>query len=157
MSPRVWATLGTAVLVLGGVTGCGSSDPKNGVPAEPRNSRAASPENTYQEIISVKKEATTILTEIKDQASAESTLPKMEKIADRYAALTGQMKAFNLSPDESEKLIDKYWKQEGAAGDDLVRAATAAQKRAPGYASRIEAILGRFGIARTTIEGGVGK
>ncbi len=138
-------TIGVAVLLLGGVTGCGSTDPKN--------SGSAGPEGTYQDIIAVKKEATATLMEIKDEASAESALPKLEKIADRYVALNGQMRAFNLSPAESEKLIDRYWKQEGEAGDELVRAARAAQKRAPRHAGRIDEILKRFGIAHTTIEG----
>jgi len=149
-------TLGVAVLLLGGVTGCGSADPKGGS-EEPKSGGSAGPEGTYQELIAVKKEATAAFAEIKDPASAESTLPKLEKIADHYAALIGRMKAFNLSPEESEKLIDRNWKQEGEAGTDLTRAANAAQKRAPGYAGRIEAILGRFGIAQTTIGGGGGK
>jgi hypothetical protein len=40
------------------------------------------------------------------------------------------MKGLNLSPDESEKLIDKYWKKEGDATDEMTRAANAAKKRA---------------------------
>jgi len=150
-------SVGVAVLLLGGVTGCGSADPKNGGSADSKHSGSAGPEGTYQELIAVKKQATATFTEIRDQASAESTLPKLEEIAARYAALTGQMRAFNLSPDESEKLIDRYWRQEGEAGDELARAATAAQKRSPRHAGRIETILGRFGITRTTIEGRDGK
>jgi hypothetical protein len=150
-------TLGVAVLLLSGVTGCGSADPKSSDSADPKNGGPAGPEGTYQELIAVKKEATAAFAEIRDQASAESALPKLEKVADRYAALIGRMRAFNLSPDESEKLIDGHWKREGEAGDDLARAANAARERAPRYAGRIEAILGRFGIAQTTIEGGVGK
>ena len=142
-------TLGVVVLLLGGVTGCGSSGSKNG--------GAAGPEGTYQELIAVKKEAAAALTEIKDEASAESALPKLEKTADRYAALSRQMRALNLSADEREKLIDRYWRQEGEAGDKLARAATAAQKRAPRHAERIGGFLGKFGIAQTTIPRGPGK
>jgi hypothetical protein len=141
-----YLTLGVAVLLLGVVTGCGSGSPTDSGPA--------GPEGTYQALIAVKKEATAACAEIKDEASAESALPKLEKIADRYAALKGQMRAFNLSPDESEKLIDRYWRQEGQAGDELARAVTAAQKRAPQHAERIAGILGKFGIAQTTIQGG---
>ncbi len=87
-------TIGVAVLLLCGVTGCGSANPKN--------SGSAGPEGTYQDIIAVKKEATATLMEIKDEASAESALPKLERIADRYAALNGQMRAFNLVGRERE-------------------------------------------------------
>ena len=142
-------TLGLAALLLGGLTGCSGAGPKDG--------GASGPEGTYQQLIAVKQEATAACAEIKDEASAESALPRLERIADRYDALNGQMRAFNLSPDESEKLIDRYWRQEGEAGDKLARAVTAARERAPRHAARLVAILGRFGIAQTTIQGGTPK
>jgi len=133
---RTHRILAFAVLFSSGVAGCGST----------------SPEDTYQAIISVKKEATAALKGIKDEASAESALGKLEEIAGQYADLKRRMKGFSLSADESEKLIDKYWKQEGEAGDELTRAAAAARQQAPRHAERITAILGKLGIHQTTIE-----
>ena len=135
MTARRLGTIGVVLLLLGDVPGCGSGGP----------------DSTYKDIISVKQQATAVFETIKDEASADSALPKLEKITDQYAELSRKMKAFNLSPDASEQLIDKYWKQEGEAGDELARAATVAKKRAPQHAERINTILGKFGMAQTTI------
>jgi hypothetical protein len=133
---RIQKTRCVAVLLLSVVAGCGS----------------ANPDGTYKAIIAVKKQAASAFEEIKDDTSAESVLPKVDRFADRYVDLMQQMKGFNLSGDQSEKLIDTYWKQEGEAGDELTRAVTAAKKRAPRHAERMTAILKKMGILQTTIQ-----
>jgi hypothetical protein len=133
---RIHPTVGLAVLFACSVAGCGSAGPQ--------------PEDIYKGIISVVKQAASAMQEIQDESSAESALAKLEKIAERHVELSRQMRGPNVSPDEREKLIDRYWKQEGEAVDELTRAATAAKKRAPRHAERIDAFLGKLGIHQTT-------
>jgi SOS response regulatory protein OraA/RecX len=136
---RTHPTVGLAVLLACSVSGCGSAGPQ--------------PEDIYKGIISVVKQAASAMQEIKDESSAESALAKLEKIAERHDELSRKMRAPTVSADEREKLIDRYWKQEGEAVDELTRAAATAKKRAPRHAERIDALLGKLGIHQTTLQG----
>jgi hypothetical protein len=144
---------GLLLWLLSGVAGCGSAGPKTDGAAGPKtNGAATTPDEAYKGVISVQKQAASALAEIKDEASAESTLPKLEKLAALYAELDQQLKGFKLTPDEHGKLIDRHESQAGPASQELSRAARAAKKRAPEHAQRITKLLGKFGMYQTTID-----
>ncbi len=125
---RKWGRIGVALLLLGGVSGCGST----GL------------DGLFKEILSLIREATSLLQGVKNEASARAVMSRLEKIGNRADELNKKAQALKLSDAETQKVMEKYRDELLAAADRLIVAADAAQERAPRYADRIRAVVARL-------------
>jgi hypothetical protein len=108
-----------AFLLLGGLTGCGSSA-------------------TNDQVAAV-NEMATILEGIKDDKSAEEALPKLEKAADKARAAGEKVASGKLSEAEATK----YAKELGEAQSKMQSAAMKAASAAKGKSQQITAALAK--------------
>jgi hypothetical protein len=125
---RRQARIGVALLVLGGLAGCGSS----GL------------DGLFKENLALIEEATDLLKGIKDESSAKAAMSRLEKIGDRAAELTRQAKALKLSEAEQQKAMDRHRDHLLAAADKLFVAENEARRRAPRQADKIHAVVARL-------------
>ncbi|HEY7307740.1 MAG TPA: hypothetical protein VH643_00105 [Gemmataceae bacterium] len=108
-----------AFLLLGGLTGCGSSATKDQITAV--------------------NEMATLLEGIKDDKSAEEALPKLEKAADKARAAGEKVASSKLSEGDATK----YAKELGEAQTKMSAAAMKAALAAPGKGKEITAALAK--------------
>ena len=119
---------GVALLLLGSISGCGST----GL------------DGMFKDILSLIREATSVLQGIKEEASAKAVMPRLEKIGNRAVELTKKAQALKLSEEEKKKVMEKYRDELLAATDKLLVAADAAKTRAPRHAEKIESVVRRL-------------
>jgi hypothetical protein len=108
-----------AIVLLGGLTGCGSSATKDQVTAV--------------------NEMAVILEGIKDDKSAEEALPKLEKAADKARVAGEKVASSKLSEGEATK----YGKELGEAQSKMSAAAMKAALAAPSKGKDITAALSK--------------
>ena len=119
--------LGLALVLLCGVSGCGSSEA----------------EEAAKDLIATMNELTAILNGIKDDASADAAIPKIEKQAEKMSVLNRKMKLNKLTAEEDKKLEEKYRAQVAEAGKKLAGAMASAIQKAPRKAQQILAAVSR--------------
>jgi hypothetical protein len=108
-----------AFVLLGGLTGCGSSAGKDQIAAV--------------------NEMASILEGIKDDKSAESALPGLEKAADKARAAGEKVASSKMSSDEATK----YGKELADAQTKLMAASMKAAMSVPGKSKEISAAVAK--------------
>ncbi len=119
-------TLGLAVAMTLGLSGCGGSGGAEGV---------------MKDMLANMNEMTATLESIKDDASADAAIPKLEKQSARMKELTDKAKAMKLSPEEDKKLQEKYKSQTDEAVKKMIAASVQAGMKAPKKAKEIAAAV----------------
>ncbi len=104
-------------------------------------SGADSAEGILKDMLATMKEMTATLESIKDDASAEAAIPKLEKLSFRMKELMDKGKALKLSPQEEKKLQDKFKAQTEEAMKKLIKASASAGFNAPARAQKIAAAI----------------
>ena len=115
------AGFGVCLFLLCGVSGCGSSGP----------------DATMKESIVVMNDLSSILEGIKDNATADQAIPKIEKQADRMKELRKKMQELKLSTEEEKKLEEKYKPETDKARERMQKAMKQALTNAPTKAMTI--------------------
>lgn len=96
------------LLVMGTLAAADKSDKK----PDPKKQ---TPEDVIKELVKVQNQVADVLETVKDDASADAALPKLQKVAAIGAELGKTMEDFKLSKEEQEKLFQKH-------GEDFVKA-----------------------------------
>jgi hypothetical protein len=121
--------LGLTLVVVCGFSGCGGGGP----------------EGQLKEMISTMNQLADSLESIKDDASADAAIPKIESAAEKMGDLAKKMKDQKLSKEEDKRLQDKYEKELQAATKRMQAAALKAIQKAPGKAQKIGAAMQKAG------------
>ena len=112
---RTVFAFGVGLVMLCGLSGCGSSGP----------------EGTTKELISTMNEMASTMEGIKDEASGEAAVPKLQKAAERGQELAKKMESYKLSPEQKKKLEETYKKEIEDVGKRLMSAMIQAGGKAP--------------------------
>ena len=132
MRTHLW--YGLLLVLLVGASGCGGG-----------------PEAIKKDQIWVTREITVILEGIKDDASADAAIAKLDKAADRLAELNKRFSEQSLSKEEGLKLME-YAQETADTQKKMDAAQTKALAAAPGKSKQIAAAM-----AKTTPKFNIGK
>jgi hypothetical protein len=112
---------GLALVLVCGVSGCGSS----------------AAEQTMKDTIAAENELADIMEGIKDDASAEAAIPKMEKVGERMKEIVRKVKSLKMTKDEEKKLQEKYKPEMEKMQERLKNATMNLVKKAPGKSQKV--------------------
>jgi hypothetical protein len=101
----------------------------------------STPDETWKLSLKSNEEIIKTLNTIKDDATADAALPKLEAEVERHNALTKKLDSYSMTMDEWGKL----WKENGGdalkGGLERLGAAVKASLNAPKRADKIQAVL----------------
>jgi hypothetical protein len=120
-------TLGVVLVAACGLGGCGGSKA----------------ENAIKESIATVNEMAQALESVKDDASADAAIPRLQKAAQRFQEIAKQRAAFKLDPTEEKRLQEQYMPEMSKAMQKLIVAATSAAFKAPKKARDMTAALAK--------------
>jgi hypothetical protein len=118
--------MGIALVVLSALAGC---------------SGGGGAESLMNEQIKTMNELSGVLEGIKDDASADAAVPKLEKLALQIKELDKKGKDIKVSADEKKKLEEKFKGQLEEAVKRLMAASVGAGMKAPAKAKQIQAAM----------------
>ena len=118
--------LALALLIVCGFSGCGGAN---------------TPDDVMKATIDNMKELGSIMEGIKDEASGEAAIPKVEAVAKRMKELKEKMKSFKLSDEEMKKLGEKYLKDLMEVGLKMMAPQMKAKLAAPNAMKKIDALM----------------
>ena len=124
---RTHLCYGLALVLLVGVNGCGGGGP----------------EGIIKDKNATTKEIAGILEGIKDDASADAAMPKLDKACEKLGDLNKKFFEINISMEEMGKLLQKNSAESTEASQKLKTATESAQKAAPGKTAQITAALAK--------------
>jgi hypothetical protein len=122
--------IGLALFIVCGFSGCGSGGP----------------EAQVKEMISLLNQLSDALESIKDDASADAAIPKIESIAEKLSALGKRMKEEKPSKEEDKRLQEKYQKEVMDAQQRMQKAIVSAALKAPGKAMKLQEAFKKSGM-----------
>jgi hypothetical protein len=131
---RTWLCIFGVLLLVGG-NGC-----------RPSTADIAA---ALKEQIAGMNDMASILEGIKDEASAEAEMPRLEKAAERVQQASKRMADLKPSPDQAQRLFTQYSGEQGTAALRLVNGAMAAETAAPQHSQRIKEILAKVNVKQT--------
>jgi hypothetical protein len=124
-------TFGFGLVLVGGLSGCGGS---------------GGAESTFKEMISAINEMAQVYESIKDEASADAALPRLQKAAARYRESANKMKAIKVTKSEDDRLEKQFKPELDKARTKLQQAIMNAALKAPKKAQEIIAALAKVQI-----------
>jgi hypothetical protein len=112
--------LGVFAAVLCGVSGCGSS-----------------PDGIVKDNIAAMNEVSTALDSIKDDASADAAIPKIQKGMQRLKDNTKKLEEMKMSEEDKKKLMEANDKPMKEAMEKMLKAGFSGPAKAPNKAKEI--------------------
>jgi hypothetical protein len=100
-------------------------------------------ENAFKESIAAVNEMAQAFESVKDDASADAAIPRLQKAAQRFQDIAKQRAALKLDPSEEKRLQEQYMPEMSKAMQKLIVAATSAAFKAPKKARDMTAALAK--------------
>lgn len=135
-------TIGAALLsvALFGVGGCGQN-------------LGSTPQETWKLSVANLKEMSTILGTVKDEATADAALPKLEAAVERNNALKKKIESYNMSSDDAMKLAAENMTEGFKAAGEVMGASLKAAMAVPSRAEKLQGVINKMDQGTTTLGG----
>jgi hypothetical protein len=120
------AMLGMALVLAATATGCGGS-----------------PDSLAKEELGIFNDISATLEGVKDDASADAAIPKLEKQADQLASVMKKIK--ELSPEQQKKITEKYQAEIQKTMARMMEAMMKAGSKAPSKVAKLGETFKKLG------------